>query len=349
MIAKISEQGAGPKRRLQLTDDCNVLLWFARKYPWIKVEHIERFFYPRISRNGRFIMKRVNLLVAKGLLNKWKTPHLHYTLSKSGLSHLDYWQSKIKAHPSEFMRAIQSRSYGIEYIEPTDLEPRFQDYTHSNFVIESCLQLAKSGRFDIVEALDYVRNKRHSLFIRNFPDILLMQFKEDRILRILVEIENAPITFEKMVTKLVRCYKDTEGVSDLVEHLQSQEGKPVGTFHFFFFTSPQFMQYYVKTIRQILGTNFDSSVSDAAWKSKWENTYKMEKWIQNFKGVSAAGFQRWLQKGRLFFAMLPPDYAFQGVDLVTYDNLKVFPKNPVHSGMGTDGGIASFPMSSLWK
>ena len=336
------------KRDLRVSDDCNILLWFVQKFPWLTLEQIDKYFYPNISRDNNFFMKRVNNLVKKGLLQKWKLPRLHYTISKAGIEHLDYWDARIKHSDTAYKRTILAHQYGIEYIQPSEFEPRFQDYSHSNKVIETALTLSKTGKFNIVEALDYVINKRQSLFVNNFPDILLMKFEEKAVLRFLIEIENTPITLSKLVSKLVRNYRDAEGNSDLVENLGSQEGKPVHTFHFFFCTSPQFLQYYVRSIRQILGTNFEQSLSESAWQNKWTSMYKLEKWEKNLK-FNSASFQRWLQKGRVFFGMLPDNFDFQNAELLTYDNPKYYPNNPVIAGAGTDKGIKSFEFSALLK
>lgn len=342
------EKSQKPKRTLQITDECNILLWYARKFPWLTLDQVQTYFYPNISKTSGFVLKRINQLVKRGLLQKWKTPHIHYSMSKNGIEHLDYWEFKIRSAKTAYQRPIDAHKYGIEYLEATEHEPRFQDYTHSNKVIESTLTLSKTGKFDIVEALDYVQNKKQSLFIRNFPDIVLMKFEEKAVLRFLVEIENAPITLNKLVTKLIRNFRDAEGASDLVENLASQEGKPVHTFHFFFCSSPQFLQYYVKSIRQILGTNFEPSLSESAWQQKWTHTYKLEKWEKDLK-FNSASFQRWLQKGRVFFGLLPEKFDFHNAELLTYDNLKYFPTNPVIQGAGTDKGIKSFEFSALLK
>lgn len=346
MIKKTAQTESNGK--LQITDECNVLLWYARKFPWFTIEQIKTHFYPNISKTNNYILRRVNNLVRRGLLHKWKSPHLHYSLTKSGLGHLDYWDHKIRSTPTKYQRAIQAHKYAIEYIEPNGYEPRYQDYTHSNKVIETSLALSKTGRFDVVEALDYVKNKKNSLFVRYFPDITALQFTDQAVLRLLIEIENAPITLDKMVTKLARNFKDSEGNSDLIENLQSQEGKPVVTFHLFVFSSPQLLNYYIKSIRQILGVNFDSEGSEAQWKAKWEKVYTLKNWEMDLK-LNSASFQRWIQKGRVFFGMLPEDYDLTKLELVTYDNLKNYPKNPVPSGLGTDKGTKSFDFATLIK
>jgi hypothetical protein len=332
--------------RLQITDECNVLLWYARKFPWLTTEQIKHHFYPNISKTNGYILRRINNLVQRGLLNKWKSPHLHYSISEAGVAHLDYWEHKIKNSDSQYVRAIKAHKFAVEYIEPSDFEPRYQDYTHSNVVINTTLALSRTGKFDVVEALDYVKNKKNSLFIRYFPDITALQFGEKAVLRILFEIENAPITLEKMVTKLARNFKDSEGNSDLVDNLQSQESKPVVTFHFFIFTSPQLLNYYIKSIRQILGVSFEGDLPDTQWKAKWEKIYALKRWENDLK-INAASFQRWIQKGRIFFGLLPENYDLSKLELVTYDNAKHFPKNPVPSGLGTDNGTKSFDFGNL--
>ncbi len=333
--------------RFNITDECNLLLWYIQKFPWLTLEQIQKHFYSNISNTNGYKIKRINFLVKSELLNKWKTPHLHYSLSSSGIKHLDYWKQKIFKYKSKYSKSLSAHNYTLEYIEPQDLEPRFQDYTHSNHVIETVLAFSKYDKFEIVESLDFIRNKKQSLFINNFPDILMMNFEKQITLRYIIEIENSPISLEKMVSKLVRNFKDTEGQSDLVENLKSIEEKPVATFHLFYCTSIQILNYYIKSIRQIMGTNFEPSTSEEYWQRKWTQTYKLEKWEKKLKFKSSE-FQRWLQSGRLFFGILPSDYNFKEAELVTYDNLKYYNVFPVPQGAGTDKNIKSFdPMKNF--
>lgn len=331
----------------KITDNDKIFLFYLRKFPWISRDTSYKYFYKDLSYDQSKI-RRTNNLVKQGLVKKHNRPFHAFSISLEGYKYVESYKSIIKKIPSSFNISINSNNISFTYLPPKETEINFSNFSHTEKLTDLTLYISSLGRYDVVEAADFISNRTESLLVKGRPDIVLMRFKDTVTQRILIELENSTISLKKVIQKISQSMTDNESYSSYPKIVKDIFSQDVVTRHFFLFTEKALVNKYIKTIREFLHVCFDRTLDVVQWEKLWHSKFDI-KYLENKYHFKRVGLENFIQDRKMYFGEFYDIERFLLSSIYTFDHdfyLENFPVAPENS---SKNGASELTIQSLFS